>query len=280
MAGKGCSKAGPRTAWAAWEQGGCGGSGPLWCCLYWAVPLRPLLCKSCKACWELSTNISLQNVIYHGAGDKPASEYRSVVYYQQRHQRWMETVKVCAGRTKAPTPHQAGGQDWPRDSSPSLLRSRGFFSLRLQFPLRTSTRPTCGSPSGTAPPVTVSVALRAALLLVPPGCGGGALAVCGVQRQEPHKQPLPCSAVRCTRAAVRPGGSELLSLVCSVPAAVQRYKPRDDSTSAQQLLGSVLALPGPRGRGLQGAEGLLSAALQSRESEAMRWCGSVHLPVG
>lgn len=85
---------------------------------------------------------------------------------------------------------------------------------------------------------------------------------------------------RCTRAAVRPGGSELLSLVCSVPAAVQRYKPRDDSASALQLLGSVLALPGPRGRGLQGAEGLLSAALQSRESEAMRWCGSVHLPVG
>uniref|UniRef100_A0A8C2T3V7 Dedicator of cytokinesis protein 2-like n=1 Tax=Coturnix japonica TaxID=93934 RepID=A0A8C2T3V7_COTJA len=38
----------------------------------------------------------VQNVIYHGAGDKPASEYRSVVYYQQRHQRWMETVKVCA----------------------------------------------------------------------------------------------------------------------------------------------------------------------------------------
>lgn len=25
------------------------------------------------------------------------SEYRSVVYYQQRHQRWMETVKVCTG---------------------------------------------------------------------------------------------------------------------------------------------------------------------------------------
>ncbi|NXA43644.1 DOCK2 protein, partial [Eudromia elegans] len=35
------------------------------------------------------------NVIYHGAGDKPMSEYRSVVYYQQRHQRWMETVKVA-----------------------------------------------------------------------------------------------------------------------------------------------------------------------------------------
>ncbi|NXU55959.1 DOCK2 protein, partial [Turnix velox] len=37
----------------------------------------------------------MQNVIYHGAGDKPASEYRSVVYYQQRHQRWMETVKIA-----------------------------------------------------------------------------------------------------------------------------------------------------------------------------------------
>ncbi|PKK17452.1 hypothetical protein A306_00000107, partial [Columba livia] len=37
----------------------------------------------------------LQNVIYHGAGDKPSSEYRSVVYYQQRHQRWMETVKIA-----------------------------------------------------------------------------------------------------------------------------------------------------------------------------------------
>ncbi|NXE29617.1 DOCK2 protein, partial [Ardeotis kori] len=37
----------------------------------------------------------LQNVIFHGAGDRPASEYRSVVYYQQRHQRWMETVKIA-----------------------------------------------------------------------------------------------------------------------------------------------------------------------------------------
>uniref|UniRef100_A0A8D0F1Q2 Dedicator of cytokinesis 2 n=1 Tax=Strix occidentalis caurina TaxID=311401 RepID=A0A8D0F1Q2_STROC len=37
----------------------------------------------------------VQNVIYHGAGDRPASEYRSVVYYQQRHQRWMETVKIA-----------------------------------------------------------------------------------------------------------------------------------------------------------------------------------------
>uniref|UniRef100_A0A8V0XSG1 C2 DOCK-type domain-containing protein n=1 Tax=Gallus gallus TaxID=9031 RepID=A0A8V0XSG1_CHICK len=37
----------------------------------------------------------VQNVIYQGAGDKPTSEYRSVVYYQQRHQRWMETVKIA-----------------------------------------------------------------------------------------------------------------------------------------------------------------------------------------
>ncbi|NWS42419.1 DOCK2 protein, partial [Probosciger aterrimus] len=37
----------------------------------------------------------LQNMIYPGAGVGPASEYRSVVYYQQRHQRWMETVKIA-----------------------------------------------------------------------------------------------------------------------------------------------------------------------------------------
>ncbi|NXJ84133.1 DOCK2 protein, partial [Trogon melanurus] len=44
-------------------------------------------------CDELGSVV--QNVIYHGAGDKPVSEYRSVVYYQQRHQRWMETVKIA-----------------------------------------------------------------------------------------------------------------------------------------------------------------------------------------
>uniref|UniRef100_A0A8B9FFB5 C2 DOCK-type domain-containing protein n=1 Tax=Amazona collaria TaxID=241587 RepID=A0A8B9FFB5_9PSIT len=37
----------------------------------------------------------LQNMIYPGAGVGPTSEYRSVVYYQQRHQRWMETVKIA-----------------------------------------------------------------------------------------------------------------------------------------------------------------------------------------
>uniref|UniRef100_A0A8V5FZH6 Uncharacterized protein n=1 Tax=Melopsittacus undulatus TaxID=13146 RepID=A0A8V5FZH6_MELUD len=38
----------------------------------------------------------LQNMIYPGAGVGPSSEYHSVVYYQQRHQRWMETVKVLS----------------------------------------------------------------------------------------------------------------------------------------------------------------------------------------
>lgn len=33
-------------------------------------------------------------MIHAGAGDSPTSHYRSVVYYQQRHQRWMETLKV------------------------------------------------------------------------------------------------------------------------------------------------------------------------------------------
>uniref|UniRef100_A0A8D0HEL5 C2 DOCK-type domain-containing protein n=1 Tax=Sphenodon punctatus TaxID=8508 RepID=A0A8D0HEL5_SPHPU len=37
----------------------------------------------------------MQNVIFQGAGDKPVSEHRSVVYYQQRHQRWMETMKIA-----------------------------------------------------------------------------------------------------------------------------------------------------------------------------------------
>ncbi|XP_033920545.1 dedicator of cytokinesis protein 2-like [Melopsittacus undulatus] len=37
----------------------------------------------------------LQNMIYPGAGVGPSSEYHSVVYYQQRHQRWMETVKIA-----------------------------------------------------------------------------------------------------------------------------------------------------------------------------------------
>ncbi|XP_043920391.1 dedicator of cytokinesis protein 2-like [Protopterus annectens] len=37
----------------------------------------------------------IPNVIFQGAGDKPVSEYRSAVYYQLRHQRWLETVKIA-----------------------------------------------------------------------------------------------------------------------------------------------------------------------------------------
>uniref|UniRef100_A0A3Q3AKM7 Dedicator of cytokinesis 2 n=1 Tax=Kryptolebias marmoratus TaxID=37003 RepID=A0A3Q3AKM7_KRYMA len=36
----------------------------------------------------------IQNSICLGAGDKPVSEYRSVIYYQIKQPRWMETVKV------------------------------------------------------------------------------------------------------------------------------------------------------------------------------------------
>uniref|UniRef100_A0A8B9NE39 Dedicator of cytokinesis 2 n=1 Tax=Accipiter nisus TaxID=211598 RepID=A0A8B9NE39_9AVES len=64
------------------------------------------------------------NVIYHGAGDKPASEYRSVVYYQQRHQRWMETVKVCMSLRAWGRLHLA-----PRLSLPAKDKSERIFSM-------------------------------------------------------------------------------------------------------------------------------------------------------
>ncbi|XP_069510411.1 dedicator of cytokinesis protein 2 isoform X2 [Ambystoma mexicanum] len=37
----------------------------------------------------------IHNAICVGAGDKPVSEYRSVVYYQIKQPRWMETIKVA-----------------------------------------------------------------------------------------------------------------------------------------------------------------------------------------
>ncbi|XP_063303573.1 dedicator of cytokinesis protein 2 [Pelobates fuscus] len=37
----------------------------------------------------------MQNAICMGAGDKPVSEYRSVLYYQIKQPRWMETIKVA-----------------------------------------------------------------------------------------------------------------------------------------------------------------------------------------
>lgn len=36
-----------------------------------------------------------------GAGDKPMNEYHSVVYYQVKQPRWMETVKVTMTLTVA-----------------------------------------------------------------------------------------------------------------------------------------------------------------------------------
>lgn len=38
-----------------------------------------------------------KNAVCLGAGDKPVSEYRSVVYYQVKQPRWMETLKVRRG---------------------------------------------------------------------------------------------------------------------------------------------------------------------------------------
>ncbi|XP_059821727.1 dedicator of cytokinesis protein 2-like [Hypanus sabinus] len=37
----------------------------------------------------------IPNAICQGAGDKPVTHYQSVVYYQMKQQRWMETVKVA-----------------------------------------------------------------------------------------------------------------------------------------------------------------------------------------
>lgn len=38
-----------------------------------------------------------KNAICLGAGDKPVNEYKSVVHYQVKQPRWMETLKVCQG---------------------------------------------------------------------------------------------------------------------------------------------------------------------------------------
>uniref|UniRef100_A0A4W6EP15 Dedicator of cytokinesis 2 n=1 Tax=Lates calcarifer TaxID=8187 RepID=A0A4W6EP15_LATCA len=42
----------------------------------------------------------IQNSICLGAGDKAVSEYRSVIYYQVKQPRWMETFKVCVCLSK------------------------------------------------------------------------------------------------------------------------------------------------------------------------------------
>lgn len=47
-----------------------------------------------------------KNAVCLGAGDKPVSEYRSVLYYQVKQPRWMETLKVgCRNFSLALFPH-------------------------------------------------------------------------------------------------------------------------------------------------------------------------------
>uniref|UniRef100_A0A8C4HT38 Dedicator of cytokinesis 2 n=1 Tax=Dicentrarchus labrax TaxID=13489 RepID=A0A8C4HT38_DICLA len=43
----------------------------------------------------------IQNSICLGAGDKAVSEYRSVIYYQVKQPRWVETIKVCVSKDKS-----------------------------------------------------------------------------------------------------------------------------------------------------------------------------------
>lgn len=58
-------------------------------------------CSSHKTLHKVSEPLSTvfflsfcKNAVCLGAGDKPVSEYRSVLYYQVKQPRWMETLKV------------------------------------------------------------------------------------------------------------------------------------------------------------------------------------------
>jgi len=65
----------------------------------------PACCSSHKKFAEINAllntvSLSLsfsKNAVCLGAGDKPVSEYRSVLYYQVKQPRWMETLKVWRG---------------------------------------------------------------------------------------------------------------------------------------------------------------------------------------
>lgn len=87
---------------AAWPgRGRCGRHGlvpqvPLVRCLASWFGFVQVIKKCTETNEPLSTVSSffLKNAVCLGAGDKPVSEYRSVLYYQVKQPRWMETLKV------------------------------------------------------------------------------------------------------------------------------------------------------------------------------------------